>query len=247
MKKVSLFILYILFLKQAVSQSIDAKGKVVYESTVTGKIRFVEMYFSGLEYMYYESSNPMTAFTEKKEFASVQDSLNYIKNKERINDFFEQMPPSVQFWYGRSGDSIVVNTFELDGNVLKVADTLRFVTWTLEADTARIEGVYCQKAKGVTPSGQRITAWFAPAIPVSVAPYTLRGLPGLLMYAMYDNGKVQLKVSQLDWPVKQKKQFQFPDRIGLISRMESEKIVQEHNVKALKLLEYYKKERKDGN
>ncbi len=48
------------------------------------------------------------------------------------------------------------------------------------------------------------------------------------MYAMYDNGKVQLKVSQLDWPVKQKKQFQFPDRIGLISRMESEKIVQEH-------------------
>lgn len=45
-------------------------------------------------------------------------------------------------------------------------------------------------------------AWFAPSIPVAVAPMQLRGLPGLLVKLDNLNTHTQVIMTYLEWPAK---------------------------------------------
>lgn len=59
--------------------------------------------------------------------------------------------------------------------------TARFV-WTIRPDTMTICGYACRKAEA-TFRGRQWTAWYAPGIPLSIGPWKLNGLPGLIVRA----------------------------------------------------------------
>ncbi|GHT14333.1 hypothetical protein FACS189432_02170 [Bacteroidia bacterium] len=69
--------------------------------------------------------------------------------------------------------------------------------WTIVADSMKMINDYtCLMAKGFL-CGRNFTVWFTPDIPVSVGPWKLWGLPGLIVSALSDDGFVNCHLSSL--------------------------------------------------
>ncbi len=64
--------------------------------------------------------------------------------------------------------------------------------WTLLRDTLRIADIRCQKA--ITQvDGETWIAWFAQDLPFQSGPWKLNGLPGLIIQAENQNGKIKFQ------------------------------------------------------
>ena len=158
---------------------------------------------------------------------------------------FNEGPPP-QIWYGRLNDNIVLSEVELNGQKVITADTLQFVHWEVLEDTMLINGIVCQKAAGRFAIGnKKLAAWFAPSIPTSVAPYTLRGLPGLIFEVTTEDNAVEWKLLQLYWPLKETVKWRMPDRKSIVSKEEQKRLMDKHNAAAWELIEQFKKQEKD--
>jgi GLPGLI family protein len=121
-----------------------------------------------------------------------------------------------------------------------VKDSVPAMTWELVDDTATISGLLCRKAIG-SSIGNKYEAWYAPSIPVSVAPFQLRGLPGLLVEMTNLNNKRHLKLAALNWPYSDG----FPGNVctlaNAISRQDSDALFAKEDAKAQKLLDQVRK------
>ena len=67
-------------------------------------------------------------------------------------------------------------------DTLFVKDTARIISWELLNETKNINSFSCQKAIG-NFRGRTYTVWFTNDIPVSLGPWKLNGLPGLILEA----------------------------------------------------------------
>jgi GLPGLI family protein len=67
-------------------------------------------------------------------------------------------------------------------DTLFVKDTPRIISWELLNETKNINSFKCQKAVG-NFRGRTYTVWFTNDIPVSLGPWKLNGLPGLILEA----------------------------------------------------------------
>lgn len=67
-------------------------------------------------------------------------------------------------------------------DTLFVKDTARIISWELLNETKNINSFNCQKARG-NFRGRTYTVWFTNDIPVSLGPWKLNGLPGLILEA----------------------------------------------------------------
>jgi hypothetical protein len=82
--------------------------------------------------------------------------------------------------------------YYMDEEIFKyvIKDNLVKPEWIIFSDSAKmIENYQCLMAKGYI-RGRDYTAWFTPDIPVSAGPWKLWGLPGLIVSARSDDGKV---------------------------------------------------------
>ena len=67
-------------------------------------------------------------------------------------------------------------------DTLFVKDKARIISWELLNETKNINSFNCQKARG-NFRGRIYTVWFTNDIPVSLGPWKLNGLPGLILEA----------------------------------------------------------------
>jgi GLPGLI family protein len=67
-------------------------------------------------------------------------------------------------------------------DTLFVKDNARIISWELLNETKNINSFKCQKALG-NFRGRTYTVWFTNDIPVSLGPWKLNGLPGLILEA----------------------------------------------------------------
>jgi hypothetical protein len=67
-------------------------------------------------------------------------------------------------------------------DTLFVKDTAQIISWELLNETKNIMSFKCQKAQG-NFRGRTYTVWFTNDIPVSMGPWKLNGLPGLILEA----------------------------------------------------------------
>ncbi len=67
-------------------------------------------------------------------------------------------------------------------DTLFVKDKARIISWELLNETKKINSFNCQKARG-NFRGRTYTVWFTNDIPVSLGPWKLNGLPGLILEA----------------------------------------------------------------
>lgn len=74
-------------------------------------------------------------------------------------------------------------------------EPLNEINWEIGDSTQNILGYECIMAE-TDYHGRHWKAWFTPEIPVPFGPWKLRGLPGLILYAVSDNG-AKLKASGL--------------------------------------------------
>jgi GLPGLI family protein len=244
MKAGIIFFTILLAALKANAQSLGVSGRILYEQLSGGRVQYIEMWFSLSAYMYTTRNRPDDFLIKGKKYNSAEDSLKDGVENEKISLLMNEGQPS-QIWYGDLGDHIVFNSVTLIDKQVITSDTLEFVKWDVKDDTVTINGILCQKAAGVSPKGAKLSAWFAPSIPLAVAPFTLRGLPGLLLEVKYDNNSVQTRTLQLDWPSKEKVTINFPAKESVVSKSEMMRMIEEHNEDAMQLLEYYKKQEKE--
>lgn len=71
------------------------------------------------------------------------------------------------------------------------------IAWDIRQETRKIGNLLCTKAIG-NFGGRTYEVWFTPEIPVSLGPYKLWGLPGLILEARSRDGKVVYEFQSFD-------------------------------------------------
>jgi len=145
---------------------------------------------------------------------------NDLVNKKKVevtgNEEKSQIDTSINLWKDIPDDlGLLTNIkdnciiehkfFPIDFAAIKfdtlfVKDTARIISWELLNETKKINSFNCQKARG-NFRGRTYTVWFTNDIPVSLGPWKLNGLPGLILEAtdslnqfQYFAEKVELQV-----------------------------------------------------
>lgn len=92
-----------------------------------------------------------------------------------------------KFYYNKTTDSIVMQT-EVYGATFRVFTNISDTEWKISNERKQIDGFLCYKAttsyetvNDVGTFNKKVTAWFAPEIPVPFGPAGFAGLPGLIV------------------------------------------------------------------
>lgn len=112
-----------------------------------------------------------------------------------------------------------------------ILDSLSEMVWEAADDTLTISGLFCQKAIGYS-NGKKYEAWFTSSVPVSVAPFQFRGLPGLLVQVTNLTNKNFLSLIELNWPDKSPESISGCVNSKLISKEERDAIFSREDAKA---------------
>lgn len=73
------------------------------------------------------------------------------------------------------------------------------IAWQLKNEVKTISGYVCKKAEA-TFRGRKYTVWYTSAIPVSVGPWKLQGLPGAILEAKSEDGEVEFITESIRIP-----------------------------------------------
>jgi GLPGLI family protein len=247
MKRFALFFSLILLSGIAVVGQ-STQGKIVYQISIDDppqQYKRVIMWFTADTYIYRYEQNPPKPGTpvKSKKFISIQDSIRNARIEAQFNEAQDEANAS-QLWYGELGNDVVTNrTFDQDQKFYCIRDTLNFVSWQLTGDTMTTHNILCQKAIGKYHDMDFI-AWFAPSIPVSVAPLQLRGLPGLLIEETNKTTGRTVSMTELEWPAKETVAIQPPGGAPFISRKEYDKLFEDQKKAALRMIDELKKQGK---
>lgn len=201
-KNMLLFLLPLLGWHPIAAQQAN-QGYAVYQFLSTNDHETIDFWFTTDMYVY---NVRLKDFREGNDYKnriitlSKHDSINFEKVIDTINKKNQALPPRYIFGNLRTNFTLQ-NELNSDLQPVCVIDTLHFVSWEVLSDTLTINGLLCQKAKG-NFAGMQYDAWFAPSIPVSVAPLQLRGLPGLLVKLNNLTTHTQVVMTYLEWPAK---------------------------------------------
>jgi GLPGLI family protein len=98
------------------------------------------------------------------------------------------------------------------------------INWKLGKDTKKIGKFICQKAT-TTFRGRNYEAWFTTAIPISIGPWKLHGLPGLILEAYDDTKDIQFIYNGVSIPESVDKYKTFPKTKGRKITFEEHKTI----------------------
>jgi len=119
-----------------------------------------------------------------------------------------------------SGKQLQENTLE-DKKYI-VADSIKTPAWKLADETKTILNHVCKKATMTTERGTSIVAWYAEDMPVPAGPDRFSGLPGVVLLADADNGRMTFTATQIQ-PNADAKELKQPTGGKLITRADFEK------------------------
>lgn len=76
-------------------------------------------------------------------------------------------------------------------------ETTGSINWKLLPETKMIRGFECLKAVGKF-GGRYYTVWYAPEIQISIGPWKLDGLPGVILEAVEDANRIRFSVKSIE-------------------------------------------------
>lgn len=79
-----------------------------------------------------------------------------------------------------------------------VKDTLNAIRWEILQDKKQIDSINCQKAIS-NFRGRNYIAWFSSQYPISVGPWKLDGLPGIIVEVYTDDRNYYWKLARIDY------------------------------------------------
>jgi len=181
----SLFILPFLVLGQKGSASI---GKVTYlhQTNLIGA---------------NELNGDAVLFLSKKKSIYIHQAApkeGYIKEEGVLIDMIAGDKQGFPIFKDLGNKEVVYKTtFGLAKKKCVVKDILPNIDWKIQDQTKKLGKYHCQKASGKF-GGRMYDVWFTTEIPISSGPYKLTGLPGLILEATSQDGKVQFLFKELE-------------------------------------------------
>jgi GLPGLI family protein len=210
------------FCQNLKSQNFLFNGYINYElKEYSQEPEIIEFWFNQQEYAYTKKIKDFRKTTNYKVF------LNNVKNKkdsialeniiDSINRKNNELPE--KFTAGSLKSNIIIqNEYDENQKLVCVSDELNLINWELKNETRLINGYTCQKAEG--KFGNMVyEAWFTSKIPVSVAPFQLRGLPGLIIELINKNTGTIIRAIRVEWQTVSKS-IRYCDSKNIISRKE---------------------------
>ena len=94
-----------------------------------------------------------------------------------------------------------------DRELVIIKDTLENIDWEILPQKRLIGNIKCQLAKAMV-RGRKYNAWFAPEIPLSLGPWKLQGLPGLILAAKAEDNQVEFRFEALIMPEPSEKKIE---------------------------------------
>ena len=172
-------------------------GEIKYVQIINNyKINSI-LYFNSDESIYKN-----TILKENKEF-----DINIYEDNNKINLYFDptKNSPTALGLFTSQKKIIIVENIYLPKNLKGVEfDTLfvkeksKNIKWKLYSETKKINNFLCQKAS-CDFRGRSYTAWFTNDIPVSLGPWKLNGLPGLILEAYDSKNQVQFYAEEISF------------------------------------------------
>jgi GLPGLI family protein len=255
--KSKIFIITTFFLQSLNAQEMIYNGKVEYVK---------EKQLTSGEYIAI-GSNEFLTFFNSASYVSIQKSaLDIDKKSEELvrsipqkfsSDSLEierQKGKIKQQLQAQLGSSTESKTFiDYSSNVSKrvrkignqyycVSDSIGALIWQLQSDTMTLEGLLCQKARTMFAT-KFFNVWFAPSIPFSAGPLNMHGLPGLIVLATSDDGKIRYRMKSIEYPLKNEIKFTSCTSEKIIKQSEFMKLQAAAKEEMKQNMENYKNER----
>ena len=193
MKKNILFLLFTVSLTYGQSQN----GVVTYSFFANGAKNETKLSFNNNESVF-------TIINDKLNKKKVEVSTD--EEKSKIDLFFNfdtNTPNSLGMLTDITNNCIIDHKFlPIDLTAAKfdtlfVKDTAQIISWELLNETKNITSFKCQKARG-NFRGRTYTVWFTNDIPVSMGPWKLNGLPGLILEATDSSNQFQFFAEKIE-------------------------------------------------
>ncbi len=197
MKYYLLLMCTLLLARNASSQVNVVQSRFSYQRTVSlmGAVidsKTEDLFYNGKESVYVSYAKDLIPPTDSTitstggdrmtiEWAGVADDKDFIMYKN----------------YG--SNTMQFRTAFSNGKLCIVTDTIPTLIWKYGTEKKRIGPYMCQRAKTVFHCAE-YTAWFTTDIPLSIGPWKLGGLPGIIVELMNERAHVSYKLITAEYP-----------------------------------------------
>lgn len=207
---IAIFLTYLMTVHfQLHSQYTITSGKALYsfKTNQSGKTYLFSLAFNFTSEKYIQyfltaetSIQPLISEIEKRKKENPKDSARYIELLSTIKEDNNNI--QYQPVYGSLANNLTITKWlePYTKTIYCVLDSVPHMEWEVADDTMTIMGLKCQKAFGKS-AGNTYEAWFTLSVPVSVAPFQLKGLPGFLVEMTNLTNKNHLLLTELNWPL----------------------------------------------
>ncbi len=100
--------------------------------------------------------------------------------------------------YRNSESKKLVEKHDFMGKEFLIEENEEPLKWKITGESEVIAGYQCQKATTKRDTND-IIVWFTPQIPVSAGPQRLGGLPGMILKADIDNGRLTIEAQKAEF------------------------------------------------
>jgi|UPI000488CE98 GLPGLI family protein len=193
MKTYLFFLIFTFSIAFAQSQN----GEVIYTFFANGAKKEAKLRFNNSESIFTIKNdllnNKKVEVTADEEESKINISVNLWKD----------IPDDLGLLTDIKNNCIIDHKFlPIDFAVIKfdtlfVKDTARIISWELLNETKLINTFNCQKARG-NFRGRTYSVWFTNDIPISLGPWKLNGLPGLILEATDSLNQFQFYAEKIE-------------------------------------------------
>ena len=234
------FLLYCFYLIVFVIPSIGQKGFVKYleikkdeyqlKHDEDGNLTEAILIFEDLEAIYYKRKKGLIAENQSQQRLwelmnkgeqisdQEQDELSSYGNQRTDGSiyYYLEIPYDKvgEFNHFNFSESILTSRLGDSKKKSIVKEDIPEQSWKLYEEGKQLGKFFCKKAT-VNFRGRNYIAWYALDIPVSLGPYKMYGLPGLILELSTDDGFYIFKAVQIEIPYKGKYDAKLPNAKAL--------------------------------
>ena len=196
-----IYLIFLFFLSFSLTFSQSQNGEVTYIFFAYGSKKEVKLRFNNNESIFTIKNDQLN----KKRVEVTTD-----EEKSKVDLYFNfdvNIPNNLGMLTDIKNNCIIDHKFlPIDFTAIKfdtlfVKDTAGIISWELLNETKKINSFNCQKARG-NFRGRIYTVWFTNDIPVSLGPWKLNGLPGLILEATDSLNQFQFFAEKVELQMK---------------------------------------------
>jgi GLPGLI family protein len=163
---------------------------------------YVEYNYSVIHVIDYETKSVLKFNADKSNFTTLKNvslndtvpklisteggSLNYLESKDCTKPIF----------YTNKENNMLITKLRSFGEGYILKEPIPVIPWEIMSEYKSLSGLRCQKAIGYF-RGRTYEVWFTEAIPISLGPWKLQGLPGLILEAKDENDRYFYRATKI--------------------------------------------------